>query len=375
MKNEAAGKDELSIQQINYLIKTVMPFSILNFIVMIYLSTRPFLISIVPIFFIAGLFAIQKNKKLSAKVVALNIGMFFFMSAVSGVKAPGWILFIPPLIPSIFLLEQKKSKLIYVLMINFGASLANYLSGKDSVTIIAVALAMATISVKLLRAQTFMEKQKETIREEREKSERLLENILPLSIVNQLKTAPGTIAEKFETSTILFADIVGFTVLSEKIAPEALVNLLNKIFSHFDHLIEKSGLEKIKTIGDAYMVAGGLPLAREDHAEAVANLALEMKNELYRFNRENDQAFDMRIGIHTGPAVAGVIGIKKFIYDVWGDTVNTASRMESHSEPGQIQVTEQSYQALKDKFDFFDRGFIAVKGKGSMHTYFLKGRK
>ena len=213
------------------------------------------------------------------------------------------------------------------------------------------------------------------IDEEREEIERLLRNILPQSIADELKRNQGIIANKFNAITILFADIVGFTSLSAKISPDELIIFLNEIFSIFDRLVDQYGLEKIKTIGDAYMVAGGLPIPRNDHAEATANFALELQQEIKDFRTKSNQAFDLRIGIHTGPAIAGVIGVKKFIYDIWGDSVNTASRMESHSIPGKIQVSEETFKLLKNKFIFKERGIIKVKGKGEVKTYFLQGRQ
>jgi class 3 adenylate cyclase/HAMP domain-containing protein len=205
---------------------------------------------------------------------------------------------------------------------------------------------------------------------EKEKSERLLLNILPKPIAEQLKqqTYP---AQHFDEATILFADIVGFTVLSSRLEPLELVKLLNKIFSMFDILADKNGLEKIKTIGDAYMVVGGLPIHREDHTEAIANMALEMQAAITRFSNDLGESFQIRIGINTGPVIAGVIGLRKFIYDLWGDTVNVASRMESHGVPGNIQVTAHTYERLKDKYVFEKRGTIYVKGKGEMITYWL----
>ncbi len=209
---------------------------------------------------------------------------------------------------------------------------------------------------------------------EKQKSEKLLLNILPKSIAERLKTENKAIADGFESVTVLFSDIVGFTNLSTHFPPETLVQLLNELFSIFDDLTESHDLEKIKTIGDAYMVAGGLPEPQEYHTEAIADLALEMKQGLARFNEEHHMAFDLRVGIHTGPAVAGVIGINKFVYDIWGDTVNTASRMESHGIPGQIQVSQQTYEHLKSKYVFQERGVIEVKGKGEMRTYLLQGK-
>lgn len=209
---------------------------------------------------------------------------------------------------------------------------------------------------------------------EREKSERLLLNILPEPIAQQLKEGQNAIADRFAEVTILFADVVGFTKLSERVSPEELVNLLDKLFSEFDLLSDRYGLEKIKTIGDAYMVACGLPNIRPDHAEAVAQMALEMQHGIARFNIENNCQLSIRIGINSGPVVAGVIGKKKFIYDLWGDAVNTASRMESHGVAGQIQVTESTFNLLKDKYVFEERGAIEIKGKGEMNTYLLLGR-
>jgi PAS domain S-box-containing protein len=215
----------------------------------------------------------------------------------------------------------------------------------------------------------------EAIRVEQAKSERLLLNILPSAIADRLKQDESTIAEYFPHATVLFADLVGFTPLSASMSPIALVNLLNQIFSAFDRLSEKHGLEKIKTIGDAYMVVGGIPTQKDDHAHAIALMALDMQKAVAEFNIKNNKDFSIRIGIHSGPVVAGVIGIKKFIYDLWGDTVNIASRMESHSFPGQIQMSDATYQIIKDNFTVEERGSILVKGRGQMTTYFLLGKK
>ncbi|HEY9614814.1 adenylate/guanylate cyclase domain-containing protein, partial [Allocoleopsis sp.] len=175
--------------------------------------------------------------------------------------------------------------------------------------------------------------------------------------------------------TVLFADLVNFTEISAQIPPTRLVELLNKIFSEFDRLAEKHGLEKIKTIGDAYMVVGGLPMPRADHAEAITEMALDMQQKITRFTGLNGEPFHLRIGINTGPVIAGVIGTKKFTYDLWGDTVNVASRMESHGIEGRIQVTDVTYERLKGKYVFEQRGVTPIKGKGDMMTYWLIGRK
>lgn len=214
-----------------------------------------------------------------------------------------------------------------------------------------------------------------TIQKEKDTSEQLLLNILPCAIADRLKRGETVIADGFNDVTVLFADIVNFTELSATISPVKLVCLLNEIFSAFDSLAEKYDLEKIKTIGDAYMVVGGLPLYRPDHAEAIANMALDMQQVINKFAGELGKSFDIRIGISTGPVVAGVIGIKKFIYDLWGDTVNVASRMESHGQAGSIHVSASTHDILQHKYKFIDRGEIMIKGKGKMQTYFLSDRR
>jgi class 3 adenylate cyclase len=209
---------------------------------------------------------------------------------------------------------------------------------------------------------------------EREKSERLLLNVLPTSIASRLKQTEAVIADGFPDVTVMFADIVDFTRRSERIAPEQVVESLNDLFSVFDQLARERGLEKIKTIGDAYMVVGGLPDPRPDHVEAVAEMALAMRAEVAGHVDPGGQPLAVRIGIDTGPVVAGVIGTSRFSYDLWGDTVNTASRMESHGIPGCIQVTARTYQRLRDHYRFERRGPVPVKGKGDIVTYLLEGR-
>jgi class 3 adenylate cyclase len=208
-----------------------------------------------------------------------------------------------------------------------------------------------------------------------EKVEVLLLNILPEPIAQRLKQNPGLIADNFSDVTVLFADLVGFTEFSADMSPVDLVELLNNIFSVFDKLAEKHGLEKIKTIGDAYMVVGGIPVPVTHHAEAIAEMALDIQGEITKFHLRDSVTINARIGINSGSAVAGVIGTKKFIYDIWGDTVNIASRMESQGISGKIQVTTATYALLKDKYLFEERGTIKVKGKGDMNTYFLTGRR
>lgn len=213
------------------------------------------------------------------------------------------------------------------------------------------------------------------LRSEQERSEQLLLNILPRPIAERLKEGQRTIADVFPDVTVLFADLVGFTRMSEQLPPAELVAMLNRIFSMFDQLAEKHGLEKIKTIGDEYMAASGLPMPRADHAEAMAEMALDMLAVIERFNAKRNRGVRIRIGMNCGPVTAGIIGTKKFAYDLWGDTVNIASRMESHGIANAIQVTEATYKRLRHKYAFQRRGIIHVKGKGALCTYFLVGRR
>lgn len=204
-------------------------------------------------------------------------------------------------------------------------------------------------------------------------SESLLRNILPAPIADRLKEHPGAIADSFPSASILFADIVEFSMLAERLPPQALVNMLNGLFEAFDELAEKHQVEKIKTVGDAYMVASGVPQPRPDHATAIALFALDARKAVTNYNAVHGTNLQLRIGIHTGPVTAGVIGKLRFLYDLWGDAVNTAARMESHGLPGAIQVSDTTYAELRDNFLFDDRGLIDVKGKGMMHTWWLTG--
>ena len=215
------------------------------------------------------------------------------------------------------------------------------------------------------------------IQAERERADRLLLNILPAPIAEQLKQGREKIAESFSDVTVLFADVVDFTPWAARRSPDEVLDVLNAIFSTFDRLADHYGLEKIKTIGDCYMIAGGLPVPRSDHAEAVAEMALDMRSEFNSLPvvRRQDITMRLRTGIHSGPVIAGVIGQKKFIYDLWGDTVNTASRMQTHGAANEIQVSTGTYERLRNKFEFQGQGVIQVKGKGEMHTYMLIGRK
>jgi len=213
------------------------------------------------------------------------------------------------------------------------------------------------------------------LREEQQKSESLLLNVLPVEIAPRLKADNQTIADHFESASVLFADIVGSTPLFAEMEPGEAVDWLNEVFSLFDRIVEKHDLEKIRTIGDNYMVASGAPRSRPDHVQAIARLALEMSREVTTLAPRNGHNMEIRMGLNSGPLVGGVIGKTKFHYDLWGDTVNTASRMESHSKPGRIQINKSTFQLLKDDFECEPRGRIQIKGKGEMETWFVVSEK
>jgi adenylate cyclase len=209
------------------------------------------------------------------------------------------------------------------------------------------------------------------LRVEQDKAESLLLNILPKSIAEKLKGDARTIADSFTSASILFADVVDFTPLSQRLPAADVVGMLDRLFTYFDSLAERYGLEKIKTIGDCYMVAAGVPTPRADHAQAIARMGLDMRKAMGDADAVGDLGLELRIGINSGPVVAGVIGRKRFLYDLWGDAVNTASRMESHGSPGQIQITRATYELLKDDFVCEPHGTLEIKGKGAMETWYL----
>lgn len=224
-------------------------------------------------------------------------------------------------------------------------------------------------------AQTALNKEHKLLQEEQDRSEKLLLNVLPERIAQRLKSEPGPIAEAFDDVCVIFADIANFTPLAARTSPERLVGILNDIFYRFDDIAEKHGLEKIKTLGDAYMAAAGLPDPVDRPAHGCAQAALEMQAALKEMQIQDAPDIELRIGIHCGPVVAGVIGRKKFIYDLWGDAVNVASRMESHGSPGKIHLSEKTARLLEDDFHLEARGEIEIKGKGKMQTFFVSQRK
>lgn len=254
---------------------------------------------------------------------------------------------------------------------------------KKTQRIIAIASVIALFLVFLLalglyRRYKFIKKTNSIIEEEKNRSNNLLLNILPEETALELKQNGKVLAKKFESVTVLFTDFVGFTQYAEYLSPEKLVESVDYYFSKFDEIIEKYGLEKIKTVGDSYMCAGGLPFPTEDHAFKMVLAAIEITEFVKaskKINALNQTRFEIRIGINTGPVVAGVVGIKKFAYDIWGDTVNIASRMESNSEAGKINISENTYELIKNSFDCDYRGEIEAKNKGVMKMYFVNDVK
>lgn len=287
--------------------------------------------------------------------------VIFFIYTISRLRvryaaAAGWAIFltgqIALVLPGVFDLPEQRFAFILAHAFIFFGNLMGMLA--------------AAYSEQAFRRDFRQQRQ---IATEHERAERLLLNILPAPVAERLKRHEQ-VADHYDGASVLFADLVDFTLLSASRPPGEIVDLLNQVFSAFDELTEKYGLEKIKTIGDCYMVVSGIPQPRADHAPALAEMALEMHAALAHL-----PPLRLRIGINSGPIVAGVVGLKKFIYDLWGDTVNVASRMESNGLPGQIQVTEATYELLKDHYTFTDRGEIPIKGKGLMRVYLLEGRR
>jgi adenylate cyclase len=320
------------------------------------------------------------------QLVMLLVMPFFMQWAIGGYEASSgiaiWAILSP--IGALMILGTRQSTPWFILFgLLAGVSWKlNYMFANNSLAIpphikdtffLMNIMGVACILYAVMR---YFQSQKErTLQElglEQARSEKLLLNILPKSIADRLKDNDMRIADSHEAVTILFADIVDFTKMTSSMPPAELVDLLSRIFSRFDTLADKHGLEKIKTIGDGYMVVCGAPVCNENHAEVVAQLAIEMQQTLQEFNEENHKNLQIRIGISSGPVVAGVIGTSKFAYDIWGDPVNMASRMEKTGLAGEIQVSEITYNLLKNNHKLESRGLVKIKGKGEVSTYFLK---
>lgn len=317
------------------------------------------------------------------QLLGLLVVPFFMQWTMGGYAASGAIMLWALLSPLCALVFQDARRAIgwfaaYALLalvagardLDQGVSLLQVLLHIENVLLVS---SLAFISLRFFVVER--DKAQAALEREQARSEALLLNILPAPIAERLKAGSQTIADGYAEATILFSDIVGFTKMSNSISPEQVVVMLNRLFSRFDELSGRFGIEKIKTIGDAYMACAGVPQERPDHAEAIADMALAMQEAIREHNREFGSNLQIRIGINTGPVVAGVIGLRKFIYDLWGDTVNLASRMESNGVPGRIQVSAATWERLRDRYDFEARGDIDVKGIGSVQAYLLLGKK
>ncbi|HBY95838.1 MAG TPA: hypothetical protein DEP84_18100 [Chloroflexi bacterium] len=304
--------------------------------------------------------------------VTVMLGGFVTMGGVLwGMLAPvGVLLFYGPCRQAVYWFGAYTAVVVAGLLLQWYFHTTNTIS--PVITSLLFGLSALSVAAFVFGALYYFVRQRNLFQE---KSEALLLNILPAEIAAILKSENRVIADHYEGASILFADAVNFTPLATQMTPIELVGLLDAIFSHFDGLVDKYGLEKIKTIGDCYMVAAGVPRPRPDHAQSLAQVALEMQDYARQQTFAGGRQVAFRIGINSGPVVAGVIGRKKFIYDLWGDTVNTASRMESHSQSGQIQITRATYELIKDSFLCESRGTIPVKGKGDMEVWHIIGRK
>ena len=373
-------KSDTSIEEnLEFLLKVLRPVTIIKVILVVALAsdkitTGALVLGYISYIILAPHLVFRLKRNVSSMVMVGSLGFFCAITIVAGHQAPSWLLFMSPLIPSIFLTPNKNMKLGLVVIINVAAAVTLFLSGRPIPMFLSQVAALWIFSILFFRTYQYLDAQKTIIAKERERSDRLLHNILPHTIVERLKQNEPVNAVRFEMASILFADLVGFTELSSQRTPEELLAMLNEIFSEFDQLVEQRSLEKIKTIGDAYMVAGGVPEMDAKHLCKIADLALDMRDGIHRVTGNLGETIRLRIGVHAGPLIGGVIGFKKFSYDVWGDTVNIASRLESHGVPDAIQVSEQLYEALKGHYRFEERGLVPLKGRGELRTYFLHER-
>jgi adenylate cyclase len=320
------------------------------------------------------------------QLVMLLVMPFFMQWAIGGFEASSgiaiWAILSP--IGALMMLGTRQSSswfLMFALLSILSWKLNNLFVGnalpipkhiKELFFVMNIMGAASILYAMMRYFQSQKERSKQALELEQLRSEKLLLNIMPESVASRLKDN-ARVADGFDSVTILFADIEDFTRLTADMKPTALVEMLSQLFSRFDALAAELGLEKIKTIGDGYMVVGGAPVARPDHAQVVAKLALNMQRAIRKFNLDTGHQFKIRIGISTGPVVAGVIGTSKFSYDVWGDSVNMASRMETTGLANEIQVSEATYAIIKTEFQLEHRGIVYVKGKGEVNAYLLKG--
>ena len=359
---------------------------------LIYVAFGAYLAGAIPLSYAAlsflSIFVLARTRRYrffrSSQLLLPLLLPFFLMLALGGfVNSSGVVLWsiTSPLGALVFAERRLAIRWFYAFLalLVLGAILDSFVSTTSRLPAIMILIFFVmnigcTSTVAFVLLQYFVSQKDTTLNllhMEKAKSETLLLNILPQKVADILKNESRTIAEKYDQVTVLFADIVNFTQMSALMTPVELVELLNDVFSYFDKMVQKHQLEKIKTIGDCYMVAAGIPQSRADHAQALTRMALEVRN-YFRQHRFRGQTLALRIGINSGTAVAGVIGHMKFAYDLWGDAVNTASRMESHGVEGQIQITRATYELIKDDYICEPQGNVKVKGKGEMEVWHVK---
>jgi class 3 adenylate cyclase len=371
---ERVLSEERQVRSAKFMMRTLPPTNMLSFFVVWWFAGRDMrIVGLAVLFLVFVLVVVRPAKSFTSTrmmgVLLVNMAIFVTTALMAGGEAPGWLLFIPPLVPATLVLQRHR--VLVTVAINAVCLGVNVLTAQPLHTLVPVAIVFAVVSALLLRVTQHLHLQAGEIERERARSDHLLDAVLPASISRRIKNGEGHIVERYDEATILFADIAGFTPLSEKLPPEKLVAFLNEIFTLFDALVARHGLEKIKTIGDAYMVASGLADSRHD-MRAVADFALDLVDAIAEIEVPEAAAIGVRVGIQSGPVVAGIVGTQRFVYDVWGDTVNTAARMESHGVVNAIQVTETVRQALSDEYAFEPRGAIAIKGKGDMNVWLLR---
>ena len=393
---EPTDTDEVRLRKtvLSTITMTILPAAIIwSFIYLIFSEPIAALFpTIYALLSIVNFYVFSKNHRYEqfrfSQLFILLLAPFLVLLALGGFANSGGIILWCLLTPlcSLLLAEPRQASrwfLAFLGVVVLSVVLQPYLRASNNLPPIVISLFFimnvgAVSSIAFLMLRYFLSQRLEAYRLlslEQEKSENLLLNILPKEITTILKGGRQTIADNFGEASILFADMVNFTPLTDILSPVEMVDLLNEVFTYFDLLVDKYEVEKICTIGDNYMVASGVPRPRRDHAQALANMALDIRDFIRTLPPHGGRHLDFRIGIDSGPVVAGIIGRKKFIYDLWGDAVNTASRMESHGTPGRIQITRATYELLKDEFVCEPRGTIPVKGKGDMETWYLADRK
>ena len=342
-------------------------------------------------FYLAGVIALRRGYPLAGRVWLLAVASAHLVSITRLIGVEPGTPFLAVLLlaaPPLFFTGTERRWLILGLAMPLVALAVIALTpiGREPILIVppesvAVARAMVLVLAVLLVVPALesnnrlVRRAREALVEERQRSEDLLRNILPGPVAEQLKLGVNPLADGFDCVTVMFVDLVDFTSYASDRTPEQVVSLLNDLFSRFDTLAERLGVEKIKTIGDCYMAASGLPDLRDDHADAIAEMAIALLEAIRKFSEQRGEELALRIGIHSGRVVAGVIGSRKFAYDLWGDTVNVASRLEATGEGGRIHVSAETFELLRARFEFEPREPIHLKGKGTVKTYFLSGRR